>query len=141
MEALDAGSLPAGALVLIDSAPIIYVLEGHPVFAKRFAPVFERHERGELRIAITTVTISEVLSGPLNVGDEALARKYRVHLESWEVLDFTADLAESAARLRKSLNLRLPDAIQAATALAIGADAFITHDTDFSALTSVRVLC
>lgn len=140
MEALNAGVLAAGAVVLVDTAPIIYVLENRPVLAQRFLPIFERHAAGDLRIAITTITMAEVLTGPLSVGDEALARRFRTVLESWDVFDLTADLAESAARLRKALNLRLPDAIQAATALAIGADALVTHDRDFSRLTALNVL-
>ncbi|MBI5506179.1 MAG: PIN domain-containing protein [Deltaproteobacteria bacterium] len=140
MEPLDAAALPDGALLLVDSAPIIYVLDGHPQLARRFAPLFDRHARGELRLAVTTITIAEVLSGPLGAGDEVLARRYRVVLESWQVIDLSIDIAESAARLRKALKVKLPDAIQAASALAINADALVTHDRDFARLTSLRVL-
>jgi len=34
MESLAFGDLPEGALLLIDSAPIIYVLEDHPKFVQ-----------------------------------------------------------------------------------------------------------
>jgi hypothetical protein len=37
------------------------------------------------------------------------------------------DIAESTARLRALLRLKLPDAIQAATALAINAAAIVAH--------------
>jgi predicted nucleic acid-binding protein len=140
MEPLDAATLPAGALLVVDSAPIIYVLDGHPKLAKRFAPLFERHARGELSLAVTTMTIAEVLTGPVSAGEETLAKRYRVVLESWQVVDLTAEIAESAARLRRPFQLKLPDAIQAASALAIGADALVTHDRDFSRLTSLPVL-
>jgi predicted nucleic acid-binding protein len=50
------------------------------------------------------------------------------------------DIAESAARLRASLRLKLPDAIQAASALAINAAAIVTHDRDFSRVHSLRVI-
>jgi predicted nucleic acid-binding protein len=50
------------------------------------------------------------------------------------------DIAESAARLRALLRLKLPDAIQAATALAINAAAIIAHDRDFSRVHSLRVI-
>lgn len=140
MEALDAAALPAGATLLVDSAPIIYVLEDHPKLAKRFRPLFERHAFGELVLAVTTISMAEVLTGPLSVGDEALAKRYRSVLETWQVVELTVDIAESAARLRGLLKVRLPDAIQAASALAIGADALVTHDQDFSRLTAIRVL-
>jgi predicted nucleic acid-binding protein len=140
MVELDAATIPDGALVLVDSAPIIYVLDGHPLFAERFAPLFERHARGELRLAVTPITIAEVLGGPLGADDEALAKRYRVVLESWQVVDLTVDIAESAARFRRALKLKLPDAIQAASAIAVGADALVTHDRDFSRLTALPVL-
>ena len=58
MEPLDAAALPDGALVLVDSAPIIYVLEGHPKLARRFQPLFDRHAKGEIAFAVTAITIA-----------------------------------------------------------------------------------
>ena len=140
MEPLDAAALPAGALLLVDSPPIIYLLEAHRKFAARFAPLFERHARGEIALAVTTVTIAEVLAGPFGAGEEALAKRYRATLESWQVVDFGVDLAESAARLRATYRLKLPDAIQLASALAINADALVTHDRDFADVRGLRIL-
>ena len=140
MEPVDHAEVPHGALLLVDTAPIVYLLDGHPTLADRFRPIFERHARAEIALAVTTVTIAEVLAGPIAAGDEALVRRYRTTLESWQVVDLTADIAESAARLRIASRMKLPDAIQAASALAIGADALVTHDRDFARLTSMRVL-
>ena len=140
MEPLAFEELPGGALVLVDSAPIIYQLEAHPEQGPRFRPLFERHAAGTLTFAVTTITIAEVLVGPLRVGDEALTGRYRALLDSWQVVELNADIAESAARLRASLGLRLPDAIQAASAISINADALVTHDRDFSRLKSLAVI-
>ncbi len=82
--------LGQNALLLMDSAPIIYQLEGHAQLGPRFISIFE---------------------------------------------------AQAAARLRATLKLKLPDAVQAASALAIGADALVTHDRDFSRLQALRVIC
>lgn len=68
------------------------------------------------------------------------ARRYRAILESWQPVELDVDIAESAARLRASLRLKLADAVQAATALALNADALVTHDRDFSRVTSLRVI-
>jgi predicted nucleic acid-binding protein len=140
MEPLDLADLPEGALVLVDSAPIIYFLEGHPKFGPRFKPLFEAHGIGRLRFTVTTITMAEVLSGPLQAGDDALARRYRAILESWRPIELNVDIAESAARLRASLRLELADAVQAASALAINAAALVTHDRDFSRLRSLRII-
>ena len=140
MEPIDRAKVADGSLLLVDTAPIVCLLDGHPTLAARFLPIFERPARSELALAVTTVTIAEVLAGPISAGDETLVRRYRRTLESWQVVDLTGDIAESAARLRIALQLKLPDAIQAASALAIGADALVTHDRDFARLSGLRVL-
>ncbi len=137
---LEESDLPDGALVLVDSAPIIYVLEHDPRLAPRFRPLFERQSDGGIQFAVTTITIAEVMTGPLKAGEEALAKRYRAVMESWQVVSLTADIAESAARFRARLGLRTADAIQIASAIAVNADALVTHDRDFSRVKSLRVL-
>lgn len=51
-----------------------------------------------------------------------------------------ADIAESAARLRAALGLKLADAVQVASAVAVGADALVTHDRDLRRVKSLPVL-
>ncbi len=140
MGSLAPSDLPDGALVLVDSAPIIYVLEQHHKLAPRFLPLFERQAAGEIQFAVTTITIAEVLTGPLKSGEEALARRYRAVMDSWQVVNLTSDIAESAARFRASLGLRMADAVQVASAMAINADALVTHDRDFSRVKTLAVL-
>lgn len=140
MEPLEAATLPAGALLLVDSAPIIYTLEAHPKFSGRYEALFARHAAGEVSLAVTTITIAEVLIGPLGVGEEALAKRYRTLLESWQVVELTADIAETAARLRAKHKLKLPDAVQLASALAINAHALVTHDRDSANVRGMRVM-
>ncbi len=72
MEPVSLEGLPQSALVLVDSAPIIYMLEDHPELAAVFRPVFEAHDEGLLRLAVTTVTLAEVLTGPLGIGADVL---------------------------------------------------------------------
>lgn len=140
MVPLTLDTLPDGALLLMDTPPIVYFLEAHAKLAKLFKPLFERHAAGELHFAVTTVSIAEVLTGPLQSGNEALAERFRMILGSWQVVDLTADIAASASRLRASLRLKLADAVQAVSAIAVNADALITYDRDFSRVRSLRVL-
>jgi predicted nucleic acid-binding protein len=133
MGPLEFGDLPEEALLLIASPPIIYVLEDHPQFAPCFAPLFAAHAAGRLRFAVTTITVAEVLVGPLRAGDDVLAQRYQAILASWQPVALDLDIAGSAAQLRASLRLGLADAVQAATALAINAAALVTHDRIFRA--------
>ena len=140
MGPLDLSELAEQALLLLDSAPIIYFLEDHPKLGPYFRPLFDEHAAGRVRFAVTTITVAEILTGPLQAGDEALARRYRAILESWRIVELDVDIAESAARLGASLRLKLPDAVQAASALAINAAALVTHDRDFSRVRALRVI-
>jgi predicted nucleic acid-binding protein len=140
MEPVNVAALPPGALLLMDSGPIIYFLERHPKVSPVFKPLFVAHDAGQVRFAVTTISLAEVLTGPLQAGDEALAERYRATLESWQVVELDADIAANAARLRAALRLKLADAVQAASAIAINADALVTHDRDFSRVRSLRVL-
>ena len=137
---MNIAALADGALLLMDSAPIIYFLEGHPKFSPIFKPFFVAHDSGRVQFAVTTISLAEVLTGPLKAGDEALAERYRAILETWQVVDLNADIAANAARLRASLHLKLADAVQAASAISINADALVTHDRDFSRVRTLRVL-
>lgn len=126
--------IPASATVVVDTAPVIYLLEGNERFLPRFLPLFRAAEAGDIRICITAITLAEVLAGPCKAGREALAERYEGALREglgWKVQDITADIASRAARLRGRYALRLPDALQLASTLAMGAHALVTHDRDF----------
>jgi predicted nucleic acid-binding protein len=116
------------------------VLESHPEFGPRFRGLFEAAARGEVNLAISSITLCEVLVGPLRAGEEALGQQFERLLRAWPVVDFDADLAVQAARLRARHGLKLPDAAQLATALSIDAAALVTHDRDFAGITALRVV-
>jgi predicted nucleic acid-binding protein len=134
------GGLLDGELVVVDSAPLIYLLDDHPEFAPRFLGLFEMHAAGRLQIAVSSISVTEVLIGPFTHGQDALAKRYEKALSAFGIVPVTQDIAVTAARLRAGTGLRLPDALQAATALEIGAVALVTHDRDFSRLQGLRVI-
>lgn len=134
------GSLPEGSRVFVDTAPFIYVLESHPQFAELFVGLFEAAENGTLSIVLSTVTLAEVLTGPHKAGQTALAKRYEKALCQYEVVPVSVPIAALAAQLRAQNRLKLPDALQLATALEAGANAFVTHDRDFSGVTALPVL-
>jgi predicted nucleic acid-binding protein len=137
------GKLPTNARVTVDSAPIIYFLEDHPKLASRFAPVFEAAAEGELSIFVSTITVAEVMAGPLKAGNDILAAQYYEALRgsrNWEIVPVTEEIAILAARIRAIRKLRLPDAIQVATAVATASVALVTHDIDFSRVQEITII-
>ena len=134
------GQLPQGATVLVDTAPFIYILEGRQPFAALFEGLFELADAGGVTICLSVITLAEVLTGPYQAGLTPLAKRYEKVLSGYEVLPVSPAIASLAAQLRAQYRLRLPDALQLATALDVGADALVTHDRDFSRVTGLRVL-
>ncbi len=134
------GGLAEGATVLVDTAPFIYLLENHPQWAERFVGLFEAADRGSVQIALSTVTLAEVLTGPYKAGQTALAKRYEKALLSYQVVPLSAAIASLAAQLRVRYLLKLPDAVQLATALDIGAAALVTHDRDFSKVQGLPIV-
>jgi len=134
------GGLSEGATVLVDTAPWIYMLEDNAEFAPRFLGLFEAAERGQIQLALSTVTLAEVLTGPFKAGQTALAKRYEAALGAYQVVPLSAAVASLAAQLRVQYRLKLPDAVQLASALQIGAAALVTHDRDFSAVQGLPVL-
>jgi predicted nucleic acid-binding protein len=134
------GGLSEGATVLVDTAPWIYLLEDHAEFAPRFLGLFEAAERGQIQLALSTVTLAEVLTGPFKAGQTALAKRYETALGAYQVVPLSAAIASLTAQLRVQYRLKLPDAVQLASALQIGAAALVTHDRDFSVVQGLPVL-
>lgn len=134
------GGLAEGSTVLVDTAPWIYLLEDHPEFAPRYAGLFEAAEQGQLRLALTPITVAEVLTGPFKAGQTALAKRYETALGQYLLAPMTVSVAALAAQLRVQYRLKLPDALQLASALEIGAAALVTHDRDFARVQGLSVL-
>jgi predicted nucleic acid-binding protein len=85
----------------------------------------------------------EVLVQPIRLNRIDLASRYRQLLlesERFSVLPITVEIAELAADLRARYNLRTPDALQVATALAHRCEAFLTNDARLKRVAEIRVL-
>jgi len=132
-----------GKTVGLDTAPLIFYIEDHPVFADRLEPFFRLVEAGEIQLVTSTVTLLEVLVMPLKRGDERLAHDYNDFLVSSPnvtTLPVSPAIAQTAAELRATTKLKTPDAIHLATALQHQAAAFLTNDRDFGDTGSLKIL-
>ena len=130
-------------VLVVDTAPIIYWLEGHPRLAERFRVIFDGAESGAATVVISTETLAEVLAGPLRAENELLTGQYREALTrspGWQVMPLDIDVAVEAARIRAAYRLRLPGAIQVATAIRAGAAALVTHDRALRRVRGLRVV-
>jgi len=126
-----------------DTAPVIYFVEAHPQYDALMTEVFQRVADGALTGCTSVVTLTEVFVHPLRHGDTHLQRQYRdllLNSDNFETRSVDPHIAERAADLRARYNLRTPDALQIAAALAAGCDAFLTNDAALKRVSELRVL-
>jgi len=126
-----------------DTMPLIYYIEENRSYLEVVDPFFEAIDRGEFKVVTSIITLLEVLVHPVRNGDVILAQRYRDLLFDTEglstmILDRT--IAEEAARLRASHNIRTPDSIQMATAISEGASFFLTNDLRLPSLPNLKTL-
>ena len=133
------GSGPVG----VDTACFIYFAEGHPAYAPLLRPLFAAADAGVLTLVTSSITLLEVLVVPYRAGDSTLANHYeRLLTQGRGVTVVAADTVQVrvAAQLRARLGLRVPDAVQLATALAAGCTAFVTNDRALPSLPGLPVV-
>ena len=85
----------------------------------------------------------ELLVQPYRMDDEDLVGAYYALFTTYPHLqrsDVTLPIADRAAKLRAKYNLRTPDSIQAATAIAASATALISNDRAFRKIHDFEVL-
>ncbi len=128
--------------VFLDTAPLIYHVERHPVYVARTRPIFQGIDAGSIQAVTSSISLVECLVLPLRRGDTALATRFRAAITSGvgtRMVGIDA-VAEDAAELRATLNWGLADAFQVACALRAGVDAFITNDRMLLRAPRLRVL-
>ena len=142
MIALD-DALRSVTLLGFDSAPFIYFVERNPAYLTTMREVFRRVTAGDFHGVTSSVTLTEVLVHPFARYDYKLAKSYRELLQNsvnFRTIAASNAIAERAARLRADYKLRTPDALQIATALECGCEAFLTNDAALTRVGELRVL-
>ena len=120
-----------GAVVGLDTAPLIYFVEEHPVYLPLIDPFFEAMGRGEIQVVTSTLTLTEVLVYPYKHRDKGLAQQYwniLIDSRNLRTIPVSPDIAADAASLRAVYGLKTPDSIQLATARTAMATVFLTND-------------
>lgn len=130
-------------IVFLDTSPIIYFIQEDQKYLHLVDPLFQAIGEGRLEGYSSIITLVEVLTKPLKENRKELAGQYREVLnKASNFVMFSVDerTAERAAQLRAAHGLKTPDAIQAATALLNGAEAFVTNDGDLRRVNGLHVL-
>jgi len=132
-------------VVFLDASAIIYLLEGDATTrsAVRDTLATLRPSTGEVPLlAASALSRLECRVRPLREGDQGLLERYEAFFSDPGLAMIALDetVLDRAAELRAHCRLRTPDALQAASLLVADANgAFVTGDTDFSAVPGLHV--
>jgi predicted nucleic acid-binding protein len=134
-------TLPSAGPIYLDANGFIYSVERIEPYRTMLEPLWRLAQAGQFEIVSSELVILETLVKPLREQDTLLENVFRALLFAREVrlLPATASLWEQAARIRATTGLKTPDALHAATALAVESTLFVTNDGGFRRVSGLPV--
>jgi predicted nucleic acid-binding protein len=117
-------------MVFLDTAPVIYYVELHPVWGPKAAARLAALQAAGEVLAVSDLVRMECLVKPLRVGDAALVSDFATFFTApgVVVLPLTAAVADRAALIRATHNFKPLDSLHLATAVVHGCTGFLTND-------------
>jgi predicted nucleic acid-binding protein len=129
--------------LFLDTAPIIYFVEGNLRFIDSATAIFETIDNSKIEAVTSPVTLAECLVHPYRLSDATLQKNFNELITTGRNTRFVPigqEIGRTAAELRARYNLALTDALQIGTALSAGCDAFLTNDNGLKRVSEIRIL-
>jgi predicted nucleic acid-binding protein len=120
-----------GLKLFIDTAPIIYFIEEHPVYINEVSNIFDRTADGTVQVITSVITLVEVLAKPYKLGQNDIVDIYKdffSNSKGFSVMGIDSRVAELTAKIRAEFGFKVPDALQLALFEHNDCDYFITND-------------
>ncbi len=135
-------TIPPSGIVYLDTNPILYSVEKHPVYWPLLQPLWQAAKGQTIEIVSSDLALMETLIRPLQAGDAALANAYEQLFQQAQtrLLPITQPILREAAQLRATTKLKTPDALHAATARQAGCVLFVSNDGGFRAVPGLPVV-
>ena len=130
-----------GRKVYFDTNLFIYVLNGTPGLSAAGVQWLDACAQGAIQGVTGDLTLAELLVQPLRLNDAGAVAAVRALLvEAGVITLMSHDRAafERAAALRARHGLKMPDALQLATALQAGAACLVSNDRQFPVLPEIE---
>lgn len=128
--------------IYLDTAPVIYYVQGSSPSSPVAAWIFDQIKNGSPTAVTGPVTLAETLVQPYRTGDMRLLQLFRDLIIAGANTQFVAigAWADKAAELRARYGLLLMDAFQVACALTAGCDALLTNDLALKRVKEIPIL-
>jgi predicted nucleic acid-binding protein len=125
----------------LDSAPIIYFIEGSPTLRAKMIARLAGTRTGTDTVVVSHLSRLECRVKPLRDGNRPLLDLYDRFFgaEGVELVDADASVWDTAAELRARHGFRVPDALHMAFAIVHRCDRFLTNDHRLDRIPDVTV--
>lgn len=127
----------------LDSNILIYLVEGSEAVRQPVLSTFEQIDAFDIDLVSSEITLAECLYGVFRDQDMKLGEIYKQLFSEEHFIKQIAvsrEILVDAASFGGQAHLKLIDALHFATAISVGADAFLTNDKAFHTTKQMRVL-
>lgn len=132
-----------GKIVGLDTMLFIYHIEDNPKYAAITERLFDTIEHGSCKAVTSILTLIELLIKPKREGNLIAVGDYRDMILTFPnlmVMDVNLRVSDIASDMRAKYRIRVPDAIQIASAIVGGSQSFITNDEGLKKVKDVNII-
>ena len=127
--------------IFLDTNIIIYFLEKNKLFFEKVIPYFERAESGEIELFTSSISYMEVLMPVIKKQDIDLESKYNYLFKNFlNVISIDLEIGRIGAEIRAKYNIKVPDALQIASAINFECKKFITADKELDKIKKIEII-
>lgn len=130
-------------VVGLDTMLFIYSMEARSPYIPFLRSIFYYIERGLTKGVTSIITLTEVLIKPLKDQNIKAVKDYKFLLNNFpnlRMVNIDPKLAEKGAELRARYGIRIPDALQLASAIENQATIFLSNDYNLKKIKEIEIV-
>ena len=127
----------------IDSMCFIYHFEGNRAYGEIVKYLFLQLQKNKMSGVTSVLTLAEILAFEKLQDDRILFEETKSRLRSTpnlSIVPVNEGISELSSILKYKYSIALPDAIQLATTVVSGQDAFVTNDRGLQKMKEIKVI-
>lgn len=129
--------------IFIDTAPIIYFLENHTTYGSKMLNIINTCLDNNIMILMSVLGCGEYLTIPYRDNKQTKINNFEHFIDDLniQVFEINMDIMKIAAKLRaKYTSIKMPDAIQLATAINTKCDIFLHNDFQLRQIDEIKTV-
>lgn len=130
-------------IIALDTMIFIYHFERHKVYQDITWEIFSSIENGAKKGITSIISLLEILIKPKKGNYPDLVEEYKFLFRTFpnlKVVNVDEEVVNHASTLRAKYNIKIPDAIQIATAISNNAEVYLTNDGSVKKVNEIETI-